>query len=548
MANIFTIGQSALVASQAAMSTTGQNIANAATPGYSRQSVVQAAVTPQPLGFGYLGQGTQIQEVQRAYDEHLGKQMVSAQSASSQLQAQYTQIQQINNMLADPAAGLSPVMQDFFNSLQEVSLQPADASPRQSLLSAATALSSRFQDFQTRLGDLRQGLNLQIASGVQTVNQAAQQLATLNQAIERAQSAANGKPSNDLLDQRNQLLLDLSKQVKVSVVQQDGRYSVFIGNGQPLVVGSTVHGLKTITSKTDPSRLEVAYNTQGQQSFMSADNLAGGVLGGLLEFRSQILEPTQNALGRIALGLASGVNQLHKTGYTLDGLSGGDFFKLPPMSVNPSSANSGTAKLLVNLSDAKTLTTSDYRLQWVGGQYNLRRSADNQLLSASANLDDVKAQALTQGFSLHIDSGAMADGDEFLIRPTANVAAALSVAVSNTNAIAAAGAASTPSDNSNILKILDLQTSKTLNAGTLSYQSAYAQLVNQVGSKTRELDVTSTSAGQILSQSERAVQDVSGVNLDEEAADLMRYQQAYQAAGKMMQIAKQMFDSLLSMS
>ena len=183
MANIFTIGQSALAAAQAGLSTAGQNIANAATPGYSRQSVVQTASTPQPLGFGYIGQGTQVTGIQRIYNDYLGAQVVSAQSGKSQLEVQYTQIQQIDNMLADPAAGLSGAMQDFFNGLQDVSTFPADAPARQAALSSAQALTSRFQDMQGRLDAIGQGVNLQIKDGVQTINQLAQQLVSLNQAM-----------------------------------------------------------------------------------------------------------------------------------------------------------------------------------------------------------------------------------------------------------------------------------------------------------------------------------------------------------------------------
>lgn len=548
MANIFTIGQSALAAAQAGLTTAGQNIANAATPGYSRQSVVQTASTPQPLGFGYIGQGTQVTGIQRIYNDYLGAQVVSAQSGKSQLEVQYTQIQQIDNMLADPTAGLSGAMQDFFNGLQDVSTFPADAPARQAALSNAQALTSRFQDMQGRLDAIDQGVNLQIKDSVQTINQLAQQLVSLNQAIDRAQSLTDGKPANDLLDQRDQLIRDLSKLIKVNVSQQGGRYSVFIGNGQPLVSGAALHSLKAVASRTDPSRLEVAYDTAGQKSILSADNLAGGALGGLLEFRSQILAPAQNALGRIALGLASALNAQQAQGLTLSNVAGGNFFNLSTMTALPSSANApGGAGISAALTDASKLTTSDYRLQMQDGSYRLTRLADNTLIKSSASLDETLAASSSEGFSISL-SGSPVNGDEFLIRPCAGVAGNLSLAISNTNDIAAASRANAAGDNSNILKMIALQTDKTLSGGADTYQSAYAKLVNEVGSKTRQLGATSACATTIQKQAERALQDVSGVNLDEEAANLIKYQQAYQAAGKVLQLAKQMFDSLLSIS
>ncbi len=548
MANIFTIGQSALAAAQAGLSTAGQNIANAATPGYSRQSVVQTASTPQPLGFGYIGQGTQVTGIQRIYNDYLGAQVVSAQSGKSQLEVQYTQIQQIDNMLADPAAGLSGAMQDFFNGLQDVSTFPADAPARQAALSSAQALTSRFQDMQGRLDAIGQGVNLQIKDGVQTINQLAQQLVSLNQAIDRAQSLTDGKPANDLLDQRDQVIRDLSKLIRVSVSQQGGQYSVFIGNGQPLVSGAALHSLKAVASRTDPSRLEVAYDTAGQKSILSADNLAGGALGGLLEFRSQILAPAQNALGRIALGLASALNAQQAQGLTLSNVPGGNFFNLPTMTALPSSANApGGAGISAALTDASKLTTSDYRLQMQDGSYRLTRLADNTLIKSSASLDETLAASSSEGFSISL-SGSPVNGDEFLIRPCAGVAGNLLLAISNTNDIAAATLPNAAGDNSNILKMIALQTGKTLSGGADTYQSAYAKLVNEVGSKTRQLGATSACATTIQTQAERALQDVSGVNLDEEAANLIKYQQAYQAAGTVLQLAKQMFDSLLSIS
>ena len=548
MANIFTIGQSALAAAQAGLSTAGQNIANAATPGYSRQSVVQTASTPQPLGFGYIGQGTQVTGIQRIYNDYLGAQVVSAQSGKSQLEVQYTQIQQIDNMLADPTAGLSGAMQDFFNGLQDVSTFPADTPARQAALSSAQALTSRFQDMQGRLDAIGQGVNLQIKDGVQTINQLAQQLVSLNQAIDRAQSLTDGKPANDLLDQRDQVIRDLSKLIKVNVSQQGGQYCVFIGNGQPLVSGAALHSLKAVASRTDPSRLEVAYDTAGQKSILSADNLAGGALGGLLEFRSQILAPAQNALGRIALGLASALNAQQAQGLTLSNVPGGNFFNLPTMTALPSSANApGGAGISAALTDASKLTTSDYRLQMQDGSYRLTRLADNTLIKSSASLDETLAASSSEGFSISL-SGSPVNGDEFLIRPCAGVAGNLLLAISNTNDIAAATLPNAAGDNSNILKMIALQTGKTLSGGADTYQSAYAKLVNEVGSKTRQLGATSACATTIQTQAERALQDVSGVNLDEEAANLIKYQQAYQAAGKVLQLAKQMFDSLLSIS
>ena len=543
MANILTIGQTALIAAQAGINTAGQNIANASTPGYSRQSVLQTAVTPQPLGFGYLGQGVQVSGIQRIYNDFLSTQKLSAQSVASQAQVQYDQIQQLNNMLADSAEGLSPVMQDFFNNLQDISVTPADVTSRESALSSAAALTSRFNDFQNRFNAVNNGVNTQLTTSVQTINDGAKLLAALNQAIDRAQSSSNGQPANDLLDKRDQLIADLSKQVKVSVIKQNDQYDVYIGNGQPLVVGATVHNLKITPSITDPNKMEIAYEANSQ-AIMTADDLAGGALGGLLEFRQKTLEPTQNTVGLIAIGLADNINQLNKQGYGLNGSHNVEIFKLPAMIATPSKSNTGAASLQVTLSDSSKLTGSDYRLQKEGNNYLFTRIADNKLLISSSALADVQSAANAEGINI-VPSEAITGGDMFLIRPTAMIAGGMRLNTIQPSDLAAASVSSASGDNSNILNMIALQTNKTLKGATISFQDAYAQMVSQVGSKTRELQLTSSSANSILGQADTAIQNVSGVNLDEEAAALLRYQQAYQAAGKVMQIASQMFETLL---
>lgn len=456
MANTLSIAQSALMAAQTGIATSGQNIANVNTPGYSRQNTVQTAVSPVPMGFGYMGQGTQVTDIKRSYNDFLGSQRLSAQSSSSQLQIQYDQVQQLDNMFADPTAGVSPAMQNFFASMQDLSMAPSDVTNRQAFISSAEALVSTFHDMNNQLDNINHGVNLQISNSVQNINDIAKQIGSLNLAIANSHGVGS-KEANDLLDKRDQLLADLSKQVKVNVVKQDNQFDVYIGNGQPMVVGSNVYALKV--DSTDPTQLQVTYDIQGQQAIMTSENLAGGQLGGILDFRSKILDPVRQGLDDIAFNLGTKLNDINTSGKKLDGNSGGNLFVF---NNDPHHAG-GIA-----------MATTD-------------------------------VQAIAAGTTL------------------------------------AAG------DNSNVLNMLSLETNKTLNGNTATFQQAFAQIVSQIGSKTRELQVTSASANSVLEQTNLAIQNVSGVNLDEEAANLMRYQQAYQAAGKIIQISKEMFDSLLQL-
>ncbi|NTV88335.1 MAG: flagellar hook-associated protein FlgK [Burkholderiaceae bacterium] len=536
------IGQSALSAAQAGLSTTGHNIANAATPGYSRQVVVQGAALPQNFGFGFMGQGTEVTTVKRIYSDYLGIQVQSAQTSKSGLDSYYAQIKQIDNMLADPASGLSPALQDFFSGVQEVASNPASIPARQAALSTAESLASRFQGLAGRLDEIGQGVNSQIQSSVSVINTYAQQIAGLNDAIARAQRAT-GQPPNDLLDQRDQLILDLNKEIKTTVVKQgDGDYNVFIGNGQPLVVGVKTYTLANMASPTNPEKIEVAYQANnGSLVIVGESGFVGGKLGGLIEFRSKSLEPAQNALGRVAIGLASTFNTQHQAGFDLNGVAGGAFFAVASPEVGSHGANTGSAVVSASISNVNALTTSDYHLQYDGANYTLTRLSDNTATTFATLPQTV------DGVDLNLASGAPAAGDSFLIRPTANGASGFGVSLTDPTQIAAAAQAGAVGDNRNALKLGALQTANTLGNGTTSYQGAYSQFVSQIGNKTRELEVTSSAAGKLLSEATLSLQNESGVNLDEEATNLLRYQQAYQAAAKVMQIASEMFDMLLSL-
>jgi flagellar hook-associated protein 1 FlgK len=629
--SILSIGQSALAAAQAGLNTTGHNIANASTPGFSRQVVIQGAAQPQDFGFGFMGQGTQVSTIQRIYNEYLGVQVQSAQASKSGLDTYYTQIKQIDNMLGDATAGLSPSLQDFFSGIQAMASNPSNVPARQAALSSADTLVGRFQSLAGQLNEISQGVNSQIRSSVNAINSYAEQIAQLNDSIGKAQRAT-GQPPNDLLDQRDQLVLNLNKEIKATVVKQgDGSYNVFIGNGQPLVVGTTTSKLISTTSATDPSKVVVAYQSNSGSTIpLGESSLVGGQLGGLVEFRSKTLEPAQNALGQVAIGLASTFNAQHSLGQDLNGNLGGALFSLASPVVNANSGNAGSATVTASISDAGALTTSDYRLQYDGSNYTLTRLSDN----TATTFAPAALPKTVDGVTINV-STAPAAGDNFLIRPTVNGASGIGVAITDPALLAAAapiraaaatgntgtgtigaGSVNTPpppnanlqqpvtitftspttynvtgtgtgnptgltytpgatisyngwsttlsgtpatgdsftvasntsgvGDSRNALLLGALQTSNTLGNGTTSYQGAYSQLVGQIGNKTRELEVTSSAAGNLLSQASLSAQNESGVNLDEEAANLLRYQQAYQAAGKVMQIASQLFDVLLS--
>lgn len=646
--NILNIGKSGLFAAQAGMSTTGHNIANANVAGYSRQLVLQGTGIAQNIGVGFVGSGTTVADIQRYSDPYLNTQVRTATTAKSNLDAYNAQISQVDNLLSDTTAGLSPALQDFFNGVQDVASNPQSVASRQALMSNADQLSSRFQGLNNRLQEIRDGVNTQIESSVTLINSYASQIASLNDKI-GAFSARGGGMPNDLMDARDQLVLKLSEQVKVSVVGGDNNsVTVSIGNGQPLVVGKKSFELSTMLSPTDPMRVQVGYVTSNKLVPLG-DNSFGGALGGLFEFRANTLDRAQNSLGRIAVSIASSFNAQHRLGLDSNGAPGGDFFKVAPIAVSASRENStsGTTAIGAVISDASQLTQSDYKVSYDGSNYVVTRLSDSNQTVINPFPQTVAQTVDGIDFSV---SGSAVAGDNFLVRPTINGASNFGLAIADRSRIAAAapittntpltnagsgkitegsvdsnyltpgnaltstltltfnggnlsgfpagqaitkttngvtttypaGTAAVPfeadstyafggvrlsftgvpanndrftvgpnsngvGDNRNMRLLGSLQTTNTMDGGRATYQSSYAELISYIGNKTREVQVNGEAGASLLKQAVTAQQGVSGVNLDEEATNLLKYQQAYQAAGKVMAIASTLFDTLLSL-
>lgn len=637
---IYGIGVSALRAAQAGIAATSHNIANVNTPGYSRQEIIQTAEQPQNTGSGFFGQGADVTTVLRRYDQFLGAQVLEAQTQSSNLNARYELSQQLSNLFGDSSGGLTPTLQDFFNNVNGMANAPESVAARQGMIGSAQSLVNRLHALDQRMTQIRDGLNGQIQNSVTSVNSYAKQIATLNENIVQLQAQSPGQPPNDLLDQRDQLINQLSQEIRVSTIKQpDGSVDVFIGSGQSLVVGNRTSTLQAVASTTDPTALEVAYLNNGNVSRIQQSALQGGNLGGYLDFRRNELDPAQNALGRIAMGLADTFNQQHQQGMDLKGALGGSFFSSGVPRVTSSTSNVGDGVLGSTITSTTALTGHDYSVQFDGTNYNVYDTSNNTLMQSFTTAQMTAGQTLTgTGITLQLTPGMVANvaGDSFLVRPTVAGGGSIALSITDPNKIAAAspirsntaaanigtgviGAATvvpglplnvnlqqpititfdnppttytatgtgapvgpqpytagaaitingwttqitgtpaagdsftvTPNtnattDGSNILKLAQLQTANTMVNGTASYQGAYGQLISQVGTQTRELEVTSKAQTTMLAQVTRSFQAVSGVNLDEEAANLMKYQQAYQAAAKSMAIAQTMFDSLLQL-
>ncbi len=636
-------GISGLQAAQRALNVASHNIANVNTEGYSRQRIELDARQPQFLGGQFIGTGVTVSNIQRVYDDFNTLQLRMTTSSHAQAQQYHALSMQINNLLANPDVGVMPALQNFFDAVQGVANDPSSQVARQVMLSEANNLAEQIRNFDQQLDAIGRNVNNALASAVSDVNALTSAIAGLNKRILEV-GVAGGVP-NDLLDQRDQLILELSGLVSVSTVAQgDGTVNVFIGNGQAVVAGVESRPIALVPNAFDPDRLEIAYDVPPTPIVITGQ-LSGGKIGGIVEFRNHLLEPTANAMGQLAVGIAAAFNELHAMGMDLNGQLGGDFFRPIDTSSSPpttevlaNARNNGLppARIGVVISDAGALTASDYRLERNGSVYTLTRLEDNRTFVLSGFPGTTPT---VDGLTLSLGAGNIADGDSFLIRPTANAAKNFGVVITNPSNIAAAGplrsdaalanigsgainglaldnrdaftglaytitttaaggsgpadsyeiidgdgnvvaaGALVPgeaiefdgirfsfsgaphhgdnfsvspnfngvSDNRNALALAGLQTARKLNNGTASFEFRYGQMVADVGNKTHQAELNMNVQSGMLRRAIDMRESVSGVNLDEEAAAILRWQQAYQASAQVIATANSMFETLLSM-
>lgn len=633
MADLLGIGSSALRSLQQALSTTGHNISNVGTEGYSRQRVDFATLPAQLKGGSYIGSGVTVSSIERVYDQFIEGEILGGGARLGQYEAYHSFSSRIDQLLASSGGNFSAEMQEFFAAAQNLAANPTGLPERQVLLSEAQSMVQRQQSLYGSVNSLNLEINERLNTGITEVNSLAESIARLNEGIISA--SAGGRTPNDLLDQRGLLLEQLSAKIGISTTdQQDGSVNVSIGNGYSLVIGSQARSLQTVTDPYDASRLDVY--TVGPGAGSVSGQISGGELKGLLDFREQALDPVLNQLGLISLGLTETINQQHSLGVDLNGNLGGDIFQVQPASANPHTSNAGSALPAIQITDVGQLTDSDYTLRYSAGAWTLTRQSDGSSVTGGGPL-------AMDGMSIDLSSGVPTDGDSFLVRPTRGAAEGFQLQLSDPRAIAAAapllssttvantgtgdlselqvtdntdlplsgpvtltfnpnalgagvpgfdvsGGVSTtiaydpatqsagasfslglsgvsltlsgiPSagdtmtlantaagsgDNRNALAMAGLQFDKLLYGGSSTYTEAYSTMVTRVGVDTQSAANSLQLEGSLLQQAQDYRSSVSGVNLDEEATNLLKYQQQYQAAAQLVSVADELFQTLLN--
>jgi flagellar hook-associated protein 1 FlgK len=625
MPDMMSSGLSSLRALQRALDTTSNNIANANTEGYSRQRVEFRERQASPFGNGWVGNGVEVASITRSYDEFLVAQSRASGGGLERLSAYASQAERINNLLGDPNTGLSASMQRLSNAIQSVATTPASIPARQTLLAEGDQLVERLRGYDARLRELDAEINTRFQNEARDVTNLARSIAQLNGEINSA-FERTGQPPNELLDQRDRLIDQLSKKVNVSVAKENGTtLNVFIGNGQALVLGTNASEVTVIPDRFEPNRAQLALRTTAGVTEITGA-VSGGTLGGLVDFRREMLDPTRNTLGRIAVAVAEQMNATNRQGIDLTGAMGSDLFAIGGVGVAASGNNTDTGTVTATRTGVGALTEANYYLERTSSGYQLTRADTGAVVSMTGT--GVSGDPfVADGLSLVI-GGSAAVGDRFVIRPTRDAVAGFALTTTDPQRIAAAspirtGTASanaggatisagdvvdatdpalrsavtieftspttysingsgsfaytsgtpislngwtatisgTPAvgdrftvsdntggrgDNRNALKLADALAAPVLDSGTASLGATIDRLTATIGLQTRSAQ-TSRDAQAIVNRDDIAAREsVSGVNLDEEAANLLRYQKAYQAAAQIIAIAGELLDTLLA--
>jgi flagellar hook-associated protein 1 FlgK len=547
-------GQQALLAHQTALQVTGQNIANANTPGYSRE---RAELVPVPTsGTRLLRSGVTVEEVTRAYDRFITTQV---EVASSHLKSTLTQsdllgqVEALFNDLNTPDTGLSGALDAFFQGLHDLAQHPQGLSERSSVLQQGENVADAFHLLANGVQGLYQERNAQLRDAVTAVNHLTTQLAALNVQIQEREVDPKNH-ANTLRDQQDLLLKQLAEKINVTSFTTDaGQLTVLLGGGRPLVEGGRSFNLATTVDPDDPQRLLIDLNDAQDNGTDVTAQIRSGQIHGLLVGRDTVLPRLQASLDRLAAQFTTSLNQTHSTGYGLDGTTGQDFFVARQVAGQALAANAGGGSLQsVRVSDPSQLTLDDYRIQFTNG--GLQPTFD--IVDVTTGATVASGQSYTAGATFHFaglavtlaDNGTPPQpGDTFVVRTTHDAAKNIAVAptlLAHPRQVAAAQSLH-PGDNSNALALAQLRDTPAIDGST--FGTFYHTMVTSVGAVSQQASRLAENQQLVLTDLENRREAISGVSLDEEQVNLIRFQQAYNAAANFIRIAEELGQTVLGL-
>lgn len=645
--SILSIAYSGLNAFQRALDVTGNNIANATTRGYSRQSIQFTPSISHKYAGSYMGSGVSVASIYRNADQFANSQVRNTLSVKSQYESFYQQAIQIDKLLSQDGTSISSSLQSFFDSLGQLNNAPDSIATRGVALKQSQLLVEQFNALQKRLDEYQNNSTAQIAEAVNQINQITSDIAEVNKQL----MATSNAP--ELLDKRDDLLKQLAQFVDVSVIDQgDGTISVGLASGDMIVAGTEQRKFSVSTAVSNSLGTKVILSNGIGQIDVSS-KLNSGILGGLMDYEHDVIGQTSQLIGQMAIGLSQKFNAQHQLGMDMNNQIGKEFFTDYNSVIQQlnrslsSSTNTGTGVLSVNISDVSQTKLSDYDLVITDtptNQVRLINKSDGT--STTLNWSNSPpappaGQIVVDGMTITVDNlSNLVNNDQFTLTPTRGAARDLVLQIKDPHEIALAAPVKTqasisntgngqialgtmfnttsvnkqfridfisdtqynlvnvtdstitgplpftpnsdntiqipdalnPSysvvlsgmpktgdtftsdfnaggigDNRNGLSLAGLQQNRMFLGGTESLFDRYSNLLSQVGSQTSQAKIRGESAEVLHKQALDFQDSKSGVNLDEEAANLLRFKQAYEAAGKLMEVSSQIMSVLFNM-
>ena len=459
MAGLIGIGLTGILSNQAALNTTGNNITNANTPGYSRQEVLFETQEGQRTGAGTIGSGVNVADIRRLANEYLVQQVREDSTLYGEQEALNSELSRLDNLLGGESTGLNTALNNFFASLQNAAEDPTSLPQRQLVLSEAQQVVNRFQALNQEFIQQRESIKTQMQQGVKDANTLLKSIAELNLAISESPGIAQGQMPNELLDKRDEKLRQLSELISIKVSPADGsQVNVSLSNGLSLVVGSNASTLGTRENAEDPTRLEFTLSNGGRLLNID-EQITGGKLGGLLRFDTEGLKPAFDELGRIAIALSDTMNHQHEIGMDLEGELGGLFFtdinsleaQRSRVVPNGNNAPSTNGQLAVEITDSSALPAGRWTLQFSGDgrSYELIDQGTGRTVNQGRLPDPPQSEISMPGFNIRVEGGTFNAGDKYLIQPSRNAAESIGLVVNREEDLAFASPvrATTGDDN-----------------------------------------------------------------------------------------------------
>ncbi len=537
--SIFDIGKTALLTSQAALDVISHNIANVNTPGYSRQEIVLESQPPVKTSIGYIGRGVMARQVKRYYDGFLQRQILNQQQLigrSSVLSSIYKQLESIFN--EQTGSGFTTAYSEYLNAWQEVADNPDSKPQRTVLLSKAQTLVSRAKSMERAMTQLVSDIHTDVSNTVKKINQIAKEIANLNDKIAQVEAGSYLK-ANDLRDKRDNLMKELAGLVGYTYFEDSsGKVTIIVGR-------------KNLVEGVDYNELSISRNQDGSINILFGsekinDFLQKGKLEALLNASEQITQGPLKDFRRLIATIVRDTNAQHELGYGLDGGTGRDFFgKLSVKSYDYSEGAKITSSYITSF---QSLTLHEYQINFTSPTTYEVKDLDTNTVVTSGTYTSGSA-IWFNGISVVIenDGAGPQTGDYFVVSPFENAIEDFSVDITDTDQIAAASDKSMlPGDNTNALQIIETYEQEVSElSGTKS--DFYSSIVSDVGVLSSASQDSLKFEQNLMNELNSRREALSGVNLDEEAANLIRFQKSFEAASKLIQLTDQLTEEVLKL-